>query len=378
MGIVLEQHPERARLFMQWQNMDWPVAVDALNLLELKAVPVTLLLDPDGRISRISPDRDSFAESLENLEPPPPPPDPEALWKPWIGEAERLFLSEDKSFTRMISQLETRLKSLPPQSPQTALTCFRLGVVTKAREESPDSEPTDFARAVDFWQRALDQDPNQYIWRRRIQQYGPRLAKPYPFYDWVPQALEDLNRRGTPWDGSPISLTGSEVTPPEQNDPDQTAHPNPDPDNKINHLAPASSIHVSLAAIPKNFKPGETVRVHVQFRLTQPLVRQWNNEAEPAILHIPQTVWTPQPLNLVWDSFPTESANSSETRSFDFEITVPESDPSPIASGNSIHIPAFLVSHFCDKLTGVCYLARRDAPVTLEMPDQGASHSAGE
>ena len=41
----------------------------------------------------------------------------------------------------------------------------------------------DFANAVNAWSQARNADPNQCIWRRRLQQYGPRLAKPYPFYD---------------------------------------------------------------------------------------------------------------------------------------------------------------------------------------------------
>ena len=40
LGILEEQHPDRARLFMQWKRMDWPLVVDSLNLLEMPAVPV--------------------------------------------------------------------------------------------------------------------------------------------------------------------------------------------------------------------------------------------------------------------------------------------------------------------------------------------------
>ena len=50
----------------------------------------------------------------------------------------------------------------------------------------------------------LDIDPNQYIWRRRIQQYGPRLDKPYPFYDWgAASAREEIAARGE----TPVGLT---------------------------------------------------------------------------------------------------------------------------------------------------------------------------
>ena len=49
-GIIQEQHPDRCRLFMQWKEMDWPIMVDALNLLEVKAVPLTFLIDEHGMI----------------------------------------------------------------------------------------------------------------------------------------------------------------------------------------------------------------------------------------------------------------------------------------------------------------------------------------
>ena len=59
-----------------------------------------------------------------------------------------------------------------------------------------------FRKAVEHWERALALDSNQYIWRRRIQQYGPRLDKPYPFYDWIPEARADIEARGQ----SPVTL----------------------------------------------------------------------------------------------------------------------------------------------------------------------------
>ena len=44
-GIILEQHPDRTRLFMQWKGMDWPILIDSFNLLESSAVPITLFID---------------------------------------------------------------------------------------------------------------------------------------------------------------------------------------------------------------------------------------------------------------------------------------------------------------------------------------------
>ena len=80
--------------------------------------------------------------------------------------------------------------------PTDKYSWFRLGVAHRMRHESPGRKPGDFQAAIDAWSSARELDPNQYIWRRRIEQYGPRLAKPYSFYDWVVQAKTDISRRG--------------------------------------------------------------------------------------------------------------------------------------------------------------------------------------
>ena len=47
-GIIEEQHPDRTRLFMQWNEMGWPLLIDSLNLLDVSAVPLTYLVDEGG------------------------------------------------------------------------------------------------------------------------------------------------------------------------------------------------------------------------------------------------------------------------------------------------------------------------------------------
>ena len=54
-GILEEQHPDRARLFMQWKRMEWPLLVDSYNLLAVPYVPITLALDEYGVIRAIHP-----------------------------------------------------------------------------------------------------------------------------------------------------------------------------------------------------------------------------------------------------------------------------------------------------------------------------------
>ena len=52
-GIIQEQHPDRARLFMQWKGMDWPILVDSLDLLDVSVVPITVLIDEAGIVRKV-------------------------------------------------------------------------------------------------------------------------------------------------------------------------------------------------------------------------------------------------------------------------------------------------------------------------------------
>ena len=76
-GLIQEQHPARCRLFMQWQQMDWPVLVDSLNLLDVSVVPITLLIDEYGVVRGKAPRRGDPREVVsqflaQEFEPPDP------------------------------------------------------------------------------------------------------------------------------------------------------------------------------------------------------------------------------------------------------------------------------------------------------------------
>ena len=67
--------------------------------------------------------------------------------------------------------------------PENGWIHFRLGVVYgRLFDEDPSPTHAVFAQGhLALRKQALALDPNQYIWRRRLQQYGPRLDKPYAF-----------------------------------------------------------------------------------------------------------------------------------------------------------------------------------------------------
>src|SRR5439155_20502080 len=110
---------------------------------------------------------------------------------------------------------------------------FRLGVALRRRYEAVARQDGDFRRALEAWTDALALQPNQYIWRRRIEQYGPRLEKPYAFYDWVAEARAAIRARGE----TPVPLvaepTGAEIASPIQKFVEGSAPAEPDPRDQI-------------------------------------------------------------------------------------------------------------------------------------------------
>ena len=206
LGVVQEQHAERTRLFAQWKQLKFPIAQDCVNMLGSRAVPLEVALDEHGIVRKLRPDVDWIRNEFVKQDFPAPhvdqasadkvsaeKPDLAALHaeakqldsrEAWLryGDAQMFWGAADEissavdAYNRMV-QLEI----------EDAVAHFRLGVALRARHETHLRQQSDFQRAVGHWTYALSQDPNHYIWRRRIQQYGPRLTKPYPFYDWVDQ-----------------------------------------------------------------------------------------------------------------------------------------------------------------------------------------------
>src|SRR5260370_4959275 len=92
-GIVQEQHPERARLFMQWKRMTWPILTDPLNLLGVSVVPVTVAIDEHGIVRAIDPPRERIQEEfLEKRYDAPPAGDDDTATTP--ANVERLRRAE--------------------------------------------------------------------------------------------------------------------------------------------------------------------------------------------------------------------------------------------------------------------------------------------
>jgi tetratricopeptide (TPR) repeat protein len=236
---------------------------------------------------------------------------------------------------------------------------FRLGVAHRSRfDNPPDADASeDFAEASKFWSRALAENPNQYIWRRRIQQYGPRLTKPYPFYDWVDQAVSEISARGESAVQLKVSLTGAEIAQPQKKFAEsKKSGENPDADSRIT-IDSENYIGVKATTVPAWVQPGEAARVHLRFLPNQ---GKWNNEAEPLRIWIEKSseyTLTSQLLEIPNGA----DATSVEPRVAEFEVFVDKRATKPI------RIRGFALYNTCASDDSQCLFRRLEFEVPLKI-----------
>lgn len=372
-GVAQEQHPERCRLFAQWHRLDWPIVYDPINVLGPTGVPLEVALDEHGIVRSVRPDVETFEEEFLNKtfpseadEPRAPlsPPDPAILrrraeegrsaraWRE-LGDALALWGGIDRVDEAIDAY--TRAIRLDPDDGDAQ---FRLGVCYRIRHESPGRLPDDFQAAVDHWTAARAIRPNQYIWRRRVEQYGPRLTKPYPFYDWVETAAAEIRARGE----QPVELrvlpTGSELAEPaERFAADQHDVQPPDPSGRIRRDT-LGLILAEVTVVPPHVKAGQSARIHVSLRPNAARKAHWNNEAEPLRL------WVEAPPG--WElerrllTAPQgDKPETSETRQFELDIRAP-ADAQGMARPH-----AYALYYACEDVRGTCSFLRQDIPIEV-------------
>ncbi len=227
------------------------------------------------------------------------------------------------------------------------------------RHESAGRHTGDFQSAVDAWGRALELDPNQYIWRRRIEQYGPRLAKPYAFYDWVAQAKADVVRRGEVPVPLAVEPYGSELAGPVRDVVAEAVPVEPDPKGLIQRDE-ERLIEAEVTVVPTRVRPGQAARVHVTFRPSAIHKARWNNESAPLrVWVVGSEGWTIGARLL--ESSPSKAPESDEVRRLDFEVKAP-----PTASGRA-HLAAYALYNACEETGGRCLFLRQDLTIELEV-----------
>ncbi|MCH9001115.1 MAG: hypothetical protein IIC02_00955 [Planctomycetes bacterium] len=387
-GIIQEQHPDRCALFMQWKEMDWPIMVDSLDLLGVSAVPITVLIDEAGVVHKVR----ARTRDLEAFLSEPPVEFEEAATPqaPNLDKLRAHVSSEDSSDLRDPANLNALRYFIDsvflwggPQRLDEAILiyqstlamhddatfAFHLGVALQSRYEK-SHEPDDFARAIKAWSHALASDPNQYIWRRRIQQYGPRLDKPYNFYFWVEQARKEIKARGETPVRLAVEPAGSELAPPAKGrgaDGDRsaasvaTSAPSCRETNESLQRDDRSYVAIESIVTPARVRPGQRVRVRVGFQLNPKTRPYWNNEArELAVCLDP-----PPGLSLGEGSlvFPNPSkAETQEDRAVEFEVTIADE-----AQPGVVSIPAYALYYVCENKGGKCRYLRKDFAISIEI-----------
>ncbi len=406
-GIVQEQHPDRTQLYADWQQFDFPILWDPFGLTGLEVVPVVTAIDEHGvvRIGRLDPRRfeDQFMAGFMDraFEAPAENPAPERIFDLSLARTAGGAVAADLNGpgARVARALATLLVSGPdgPDIDDDVRTLewaaaesgdpvdlFRAGVARRLRADGPHARPGDFQGAVDAWSAALRARPNQYIWRRRIQQWGPRLDKPYAFYDWVDQALRELGERGQDPIALRVPLSGSEVATASRAIPGfgqgtDAAPEAPDPAGAVTRdrgelvgLDVAVAQHTGVAGSQAR-QPIGASRVHVA--LTPKGGAHWTPDTDPPLVWIdlPQG-WTAESPLVRFARLPDESALQGTLR-VDFELSTPTVPLGPPPSAGSdgapppseVNLAAYALYSVC-LADGTCVFRRQDFGVRIALP----------
>jgi hypothetical protein len=369
-GITQEQHPERCALFAQWQGFDWPILWDPLNLSGSLAVPNFTAIDEHGVVRATRPRPESFEGDFlyADFEAPKTdavyPPvvsrqllEPGAVDDPHPSDVACAHLLFGNS--QALDAAIEALVALPEPRPEDL---FRRGVALRMRTDSDLVQDADFQAAVDAWTAALGERPNQYIWRRRLQQYGPRLDKPYPFYDWVARAQSEIRARGDEPVELRTTLTGSELATGQRVFEAGATGEEPDPDGRITRdEAHFLDVEVAVTFHTSGSKEGGApARVHIGLRPRSSSDAHWNNEAEPLLVWVDVPAdWESDRRRLEYPNPPT--ATSAETRRLDFELRP------PAGAAGSHALKAYALFNACESENGTCVYRRRDFEIEVHI-----------
>jgi len=454
-GVALEQHPERTALYAQWKGYDFPIVWDPFGVTGNEVVPVITAVDEFGitRMTRLDPRRfdEQFirefmdaefqddALAYEGVRPFDFDPESKEI-VPGPGQSPRGALSLALA-SRSVAASRDRLGLGPGPVIDTATlrrwaesegapaeASFYLGVLHRMRADSPRRQPGDFQAAIDAWRTALAMRPNQYIWRRRIQQWGPRLDKPYAFYDWVETAFAEIRARGEVPVVPRIELTGSEVADRSRRipgtGPDAVAPEPPDPKGLITRddgelVRLETAVAMSTAKEGSNVRwPSGACRVHV--RLEPGEGAKWDAATDPPVLWLDlpegwlarsprvefpwferrdgvalayegeRTAWTadfglstaPMPIGPPPgddDDADDDDADDDDGDDEDGAEGGGEGDggPPPFATF-AREIPGYVVYSVCLPDTGQCVFRRQDFTLTIDLPEPGPPPGDGD
>lgn len=390
-GITQEQHPDRCALFARWKGLDFPILWDPFNLTGVDAVPVLTAVDEHGIVRLTRPDPRRFQEQIVEdflggrFEDDPGRAAPGAFRMSRGGPAELEGLRGRLELPYGPRPAEAAAAPGRPPSPEEL---FRSGVAARMDHDGPDPRPADFQRAADLWQRALAARPDQYVWRRRIQQWGPRLDKPYPFYDWVETAAREIAARGEEAVPLRVPLSGAEIAGRSRAVPRGTAgEVEPDPEGLVSRDAgvlvrvETAVVRHTGAAGPNIRAPRGASRVHIALRPRAGA--GWAPDADPAELwlEVPEG-WTSEARRVRFPAPIGESIRAKRTPlAVDLEVSTPPVPLVPPGGGGappaSARLQGYVLYSVCEA-DGTCVFRRQDVEIEIQLPvPPGAGDSDG-
>ena len=342
LGIAPEQYGDRMALFLQWKKLDFPVLMDPLNVLNVAAVPITLLVDESGVIRYSNPkpkDLETFlstdyAQSSDR-----------SSDLPFANEqALRALQDQDP---KKVEEAFKELKLLDQKGTKPEYS-FQAGVLARWLYDHGGSSE-DFQIAVDLWSQALEERPGQYIWRRRIQQYGPRLDKPYPFYNWVEEARKELQAAGKTPHPLQVEPSGSELAQPSKSGKQATKAPRyPDSKNRLPNESKLLGITVTTIPHTDDRKKG---RLHLL--LTPSKEGHWSSGAQEVELWYRPKSGAPIFLTSEITPLPADQETSSEPRVLEGDFSLPKN-----ATGDLV-----LFFSLCETENAVCRFLKTELPI---------------
>ena len=372
LGVVQEQHAERAKLYKQWKQYDFPIAQDSITKLGAAAVPIFIGIDEHGitRSTRIRPDglKDFLAKKFDSPAEPAPVSDKDKKLVSGLadssveeicelGDSKIMFPSDgEKSIDKAIEAYTAALA----KDPGNGAVLFRLGVAYRQRYDEVSHDDADFDLASKYWTQALASNPRQYIWRRRIEQYGPRLQKPYPFYDWVETAVKEVKERGEEPIKLTVKLTQSEVA--GRSKPDYSSGgTKPDSTENIERDN-GQLVSIASTMVPGFVEAGKPATVHLRL---VPEGAKWNNESTPLRVWIESDSAKLSAQLLTFQN--PNQPDSKEDRQLEFDL---------LAEGSETRtIKGFALYNVCAE-DGVCMFRRQD--FEIEVPMKATASSGGQ
>ena len=365
LGVVQEQHAERTRLYKQWKKYDFPIAQDPVTKLGLAVVPVFIGIDEHGIVQStgLRPNglEKFLAKEFDAPEKAAPVLDKDIDYAKlaaeddsvdnlcMLGDQELLF---GGSGTTRLEKAIGAYNSALEKDPNNGTILFRLGAAYRQRYDELTHDDADFDKASKYWTLALAANPRQYIWRRRIEQYGPRLQKPYPFYDWVGTAVEEIKQRGDEPVKLTVKLTQSELA--GRSRPNwSTDATKPESTEKIERDK-GQLVSIASTMVPGYVEAGKPATVHLRL---DPVDGKWNNESTPVTIWIESDSAKLSQQLLTFEN--PDQADSAENRSLEFDLLVGK-------GSESCSVKGFALYNVCAE-DGVCMYRRQDFEITIPM-----------